>query len=158
MNPSLNLSRGSKKGACCLWGFWFFFSKKPQILKIQVCFFSTYKCFWNFLPKYSELSYIKLIMTEISRNLRNIFFGKYPRFWNLKSDFFPIEKLFRRFSKIRKIYMLWTTSDKILSKIREPFWNPSTIHHPYVTLKKYRGKKKGRYQLKIEIKKLLLGG
>ena len=25
--------------------FDFFFSKKPQILKIQVCFFSTYKCF-----------------------------------------------------------------------------------------------------------------
>ena len=50
--------------------------------------------FWNFLPKYREWPSYKLVMTEVSRILRNIFFPKYPRFWNLKLDFFP----FRFFS------------------------------------------------------------
>ena len=101
-------------------------------------------------------------MTEVSRKLGNIFFQKITPILKLESDFFPIEKVFRSFSKIQKIYMLWTTSDKILSKIREPFWNPSTttttIHHPppppSVTIKKSRGQKRRPKYGVFEIKKL----
>ena len=50
----------------------------------------------------------------------------------MKLDFFPIKKVFRRFSKFPHIYNTWTSSDKNLIKIREPFWNPS-IHPPSVT-------------------------
>ena len=35
-------------------------------------------------------------MTEVSEKLRTIFFPKYPRFWNLKLDFFPL-KIFSAF-------------------------------------------------------------
>ena len=41
-----------------------------------------------------------------------------------------IKNFFRRFSKFPQIYITWTSSEKILSKIWEPFFRPSaTIHH-----------------------------
>ena len=49
------------------------------------------------MSKYSEYPHYKLIMTEVSKNLRNFFFTKYPRFWNLKLDFFPLKKVFEIF-------------------------------------------------------------
>ena len=57
-------------------GISIFFPKIPPILKVEVGFFSTYKSFWNFLPKYRKSPLYKLIMTEVSRNLRNIFLAK----------------------------------------------------------------------------------
>ena len=69
------------------------FFKILPILKIEVGFFPIEKLLHKtiFLANFiiSEL-----IMSEVSKDLRNIFFPKYPRFWNLKSDFFPLKKSF----------------------------------------------------------------
>ena len=117
-----------------------FFSKKPQILKIQVRFFSTYKCFWNFLPKYSELSYIKLIMTEVSRNLGNIFFRKIPPILKLEVGFFSDRKSFSQiFQNTEDLYavnFIWQNFEQNQRTFLEPIHHhpPSTtIHHPSVT-------------------------
>ena len=128
----------SKKGTCYLWGFLFFTSKKPPILKIQVRFFSTYKCFWNFLPKYSELSYIKLIMTEVSRNLRNIFFRKIPPILKLEVGFFSDRKTFSQiFQNTEDLYAvnyIWQNFEQNQRTFLEPIHHhpppPSTIHRP----------------------------
>ena len=75
-------------------GILFFFPKIPPILKIEVGFFSTKKIFWNFLSKYGELSFYKLIMTEVSRNLRNIFFPKIPPILKIEVGIFSDKKSF----------------------------------------------------------------
>ena len=74
----------------------FFFENTSDFETWSWIFFHK-KSFWNFSPKYSELSSYKLIMTEVSRILRNIFFPKYPRFWKLKLDFCPLKKVFEIF-------------------------------------------------------------
>ena len=67
-------------------------------------------------------------MTEVSRNLRNVFFTKYPRFWNLKSDFFPIEKSFSQiFENTANFFHLEFISIKVKKKIREPFLSHFTF-------------------------------
>ena len=67
----------------------FFFQKNHRFWKIKVGFFSNWKSFWNFFLKYSELSFYKLIMTEVSRHLRNIFFRKIHQILKLEVVFFP---------------------------------------------------------------------
>ena len=49
------------------------------------------------MSKYRKLSFYKLIMTEVSRNLRNIFLAKIPPIWKLKLDFCPLKKSFQIF-------------------------------------------------------------
>ena len=83
----------SKKGLLPM-GISIFFPKIPPILKVEVGFFSTYKSFWNFLPKYRESPLYKLIMTEVSRNLRKIFFRKIPPILKLEVGFFSDRKSF----------------------------------------------------------------
>ena len=126
-----------KKSGCYLLGFLFFFLRfwnlKSDFFPIQKVFCIT--------ANNKKITYFKPIMSEISANLKNIFREQKPPILKLEVGFFSDRKTFCRFFKIQKIYMLWTSSDKILSKIREPFWNPSTtIHHhhhpPSVTLKK----------------------
>ena len=46
------------------------------------------------MSKYHESPFSKLIMTEVSRNLRNIFFPKIPPILNSNLDFFPVKKSF----------------------------------------------------------------
>ena len=75
-------------------GILIFFSKIPPLLKIESGFFSTLKSFWNFLIKYSELTFYKLIMTEVSRNLRNIFFHKIPPILKIEVGIFSDKKSF----------------------------------------------------------------
>ena len=72
----------------------FFFSKIPPILKLEVGFFSLKIFFWNFSPKYSELSFYKLIMTEVSKDLRNIFFPKIPPILKVEVGIFSDQKSF----------------------------------------------------------------
>ena len=102
---TLRFARGLKKSACYPLGFRFFF-QNTTTFEIEVGFFSTSKSFWNFSTKYSELSFYKLIMSEVSRNLRNIFFTKYPPFWNLKLDFFPLKKVFEIFRRNRVNFIM----------------------------------------------------
>ena len=52
--------------------FIFFFKKKPNFENSSWIFFHL-KTFLNFLTKYIEQPSYKLTMTEVSRNLRNIF-------------------------------------------------------------------------------------
>ena len=52
----------------------YFFAKILPILKFEVGFFST--IFLIFLPKYRELYYFKLIISEVNRNLRSIFLSQ----------------------------------------------------------------------------------
>ena len=88
-------------------GILIFFSKIPPILKLEGGFFSTLKSFWNILSKYGELSLYKLIMTEVSRNLRNIFFTQNtPTFENWRWIFFQLKKFLKFFLKIRWIIFL----------------------------------------------------
>ena len=51
-------------------------NKFTYILNLKSIFFilifSTEKSFWNFLTKYIEQPSYKLIMTEVSKNLRNV--------------------------------------------------------------------------------------
>ena len=55
--------------------------------------------FFNFLPKYRELSFYKLIMTEVLRNLRKIFFAKIPPILKIKVRFFSDTKYFQIFCR-----------------------------------------------------------
>ena len=63
-------------------------------------------------------------MSEILANLKNIYREQKPRFWNLKSDFFPIEKVFRRFSKILQIYSILNLFLKKHPKNQRTFFFP----------------------------------
>ena len=91
-----------------------------QFWKVKLDFFFHFESFWNHLLKYSD--FFKL-MTEVSRNLRDIFFAKYHRFWNLNSDFCPIEKVFCIFTKIPHIYF---TRSLFLKKNRKTFLGAKT--------------------------------
>ena len=75
----------------------FFLAKIPAIFKISVGFLSTLKGFWNFWPKYRESALSKLLMTEVSKHLRNFFFPKIPPILEVKLDFCPLRKVFEIF-------------------------------------------------------------
>ena len=47
----------------------------------------------------NKISHIKLIMSEISADLKNLFWPQKPQIWKLKSDFIPIQKVFRLTAK-----------------------------------------------------------
>ena len=101
--------------------------------------FFHFKKFLKFFADLQPINFFKL-MTDVSRNLRNNFFRKIPRFWNLKSDFCPIERVFCRFSKLPHIYFTWSLFSKI--KIRETFsgakpHNFSTWSRIFFRLKKF---------------------
>merc|ERR1712131_551105 len=71
-----------------------FFLKIPPILKIEVGFFSDRTTFaQNVFPGkfyYFGTNYER----SFKRFAEHFFFPKYPRFWNLKLDFFPQKKSF----------------------------------------------------------------
>ena len=76
-------------------------------LKVEVWFFSTLKSFWNFLPTYHEFPFYKLIMTGVSRNLRNIFLSQNtPDFESWSWIFVHLEKFLNFFGQIRWIIVL----------------------------------------------------
>ena len=83
----------SKKVPATWRDFDFFFLKKSPILKIQVGFFSTYFFFCQNKANYLFLNYLWLKFQHICGAF---FFTKYPRFWKLKFEYFPIKKVFAK--------------------------------------------------------------
>ena len=77
-------------------------------------------------------------MTEVSANLRNIFFPKYPRFWKLKLDFFPVKKSFSQiFQNSQHFFRLNFISKKKIKKSENIFGSSSSssfiiIHHSFI--------------------------
>ena len=162
----------TKKSACYLWGFWFFFPKIPPIFNLKLEFFPIEKLFadfpnrdkfiysyllmtkfsarlifffpkspdfetWSwiffrlkiffiFFPNFDTFIYCQLIMCEVSAKSEKFFFTKksacylwgfwfffpkIPPIFNLKLEFFPIEKLFADFPNSDKFiysYLLMT--------------------------------------------------
>jgi len=62
-------------------------SIKQPILKVEVVFFPIEKLFRK-TAKWSKFSYSKLIMTDVSANLKNIFFSQNPRILKVEVGFF----------------------------------------------------------------------
>merc|ERR1712198_347162 len=79
------------------------------------------KFFEIFLPKYHESPLCKVIMTEVSRHLRNIFFHKIPPILKLEVGFFSDRKKF--FADFRKLDIFFSAKVYFYKKkkIREPF-------------------------------------
>ena len=75
------------------------------------------------MPKYRESPLCKVIMTEVSRNLRHIFLTKIPPILKLEVGFFSDRKKF--FADFRKLDMFISPEVyfyKKKKKIGEPFW------------------------------------
>ena len=83
----------SKKVPATYGDFDFFFQKISDFENWSWIFFHL-KSFLFFLAKYSEWPPSKLIMTEVSRHLRNIFFSKIPPILKLEVGFFSDKKSF----------------------------------------------------------------
>ena len=58
------------------------------------------KKFSNFSPTYSQLTFFKLIMTEVSENVQNIFGPKIPPLLNIEVGFFSDKKSFLQIGQI----------------------------------------------------------
>ena len=70
------------------------------------------------MVKYNEKASSKLPMTEVSRNMRKIFFHKIPPILKVEVGFFPIEFFFR---KQLKLFFFGTNSEQNFSEFKEPF-------------------------------------
>jgi len=76
-------------------------------MKFQVGFFFLQVGFFSTLRKLAKFFSPELYFYKKRKKNRETFLTtKNPRFSNFKSDFFPIEKVFRRFSKLQQIYLL----------------------------------------------------
>jgi len=73
----------------------FFFRKYPRFWKLKLEYFRIEKVFRK-TAIYAKLSFFKLIMSEVSKDLRNFF---QPQFWKMKLEYFPIKKVFRKTAK-----------------------------------------------------------
>merc|ERR1712219_88230 len=74
--------------------FDFFFPKYPRFLNLKLDFCPLKKVFEIFLPKYRESPSYNLLITEVSTNLRNIFFHKIPPILKLEVGFLSDKKSF----------------------------------------------------------------
>ena len=92
----------SKQSGCYLVRFLFFFLR---FWKLKLDFFPIKKLFRK-TANNKKITYFKLITSEVSANLKNLFWSNNYRFWNFKLDFFPIKKVFRKSAKFAKIYFL----------------------------------------------------
>ena len=69
-----------------IYGDFVFFSQNPPILKVEVGILSQF--FFRKTAKCGKFSNFKLIMSQVSTNLRKIFYDQYPRFLKLEVGFF----------------------------------------------------------------------
>ena len=86
----------TKKSACYLWGFWFFFPKSPRFWNLKLEYFPIEKVFADF-PNSGTFIYSYLLMTKFSARL--IFFSKNTPDFQLEVGFFSDRKTFRRLPK-----------------------------------------------------------
>ena len=74
----------------------------PPLFESWCWIFFHLKKFLKFLPKYGEFTFYKIIMTEVSRNLRNIFRTQNtPIFENWRWIFFHLKKFMKFFVQIQ---------------------------------------------------------
>ena len=98
-----------EKSVCYLCGFWFFFPKSSPFWNLKLDFFPLKKSFSKIFQNTAHFFYLNFISKKKTKKSENpffteksacyqwgfwFFFPKYPRFWNLKSDFFPLKKSF----------------------------------------------------------------
>ena len=108
----------SQKGPATYGDFDFFFLKIPPIFKLEVGFFSAKKKFSQIFQNTAHFFHPNFISKTKKKKTETFLIGraggrslthslsKYPRFWKLKLDFFPLKKVFRRFPKYRHIYSI----------------------------------------------------
>ena len=77
------------------------------------------------MAKYRELAFYKLIMTEVSRNLRNIFLAKIPPILKVEVGIFSDTKIFSLNGYFGKINLFQTNYERSFKKIAEHFF----LHH-----------------------------
>ena len=112
----------------------FFCHQYPRFWNLKLDFFPFKKSFSQIFENTPIFFYLNFISKKKLKKSGNLFlaeksacylwgfwffFQKYPRFWNLKLDFFPFWNFPAIFSKIRQIFFTWTSFLK--KKIREPF-------------------------------------
>ena len=79
------------------------------------------------MPKYRESTLYKLIMTEVSRKLRNIFFPKIPPILKIEVGFFSgKKKFFAEFPKLKKNNFRCSKSEQSFKKFAEHFFSQNT--------------------------------
>ena len=116
-----------------------FFPKIPPIMKIEVGFFSGKKSFLQIFQNTANFLYPNFISKKKTKKSENLFFAeksacylwgfgfffpKYPRFWNLKSDFFPVKKCFSQIFQIAAhLFHLNLISEKTPKKSENIFWS-----------------------------------
>ena len=66
---------------------------------------------------------LNFIWANFEQNQRNFFSKKKANFPTWNRIFFQLSKKNRECSKIPKIYLAWTSSERILSKIRDTFFS-----------------------------------
>ena len=101
----------------------FFFPKIPRFWNLKLDFFPFKKSFLQIFENTPIFFYLNFISKKKLKKSGNLFFAeksacylwgfwfffqKYPRFWNLKLDFFPFRNFSAIFSKIRQIFFTWT--------------------------------------------------
>ena len=109
------------------YGDFFFLQKYPRFWNLKLDFFPFKNSFLQIFentPNFFHLNFISKKKLKKSGNLFFaeksacylwgfwFFFQKYPRFWNLKLDFFPFRKISAIFSKIRQFFFTWTLFQK----------------------------------------------
>ena len=57
-------------------------------------------------------------MSKILADLKNLFCAQNPLFWNLKSDFFPIKKVFPKTANNKKISHIKLIMSEILEDLK----------------------------------------
>ena len=78
------------------------------------------------MPKYRESPPYKLIMTEVSRILRNIFFPKIPPILKLEVGFFSDRKTFAQNAFPGKFYYFGTNYERSFKRYAEHFFSQNT--------------------------------
>ena len=111
-------------------------------MKFQVAFFFFKLDFFPLFENWQKFFHLKVISKKKKKNQRNFSGSKNPRFWHLKSDFFPIEIFFEKFSKIGIFFFTWTLFLKNNKKIQRNFFDHS-LTHSLITTRFARGAQEG---------------
>ena len=110
---------------------WFFFTWKSFVkffptFKLEIEFYSHKKVVSPKLENCAHLYIVNFMCAKFQQNQRTFFFTwksfvNFSQLSNLKLNFIPIRKLFHQNSKIAHIYISWTSSEPIFSKIKGTF-------------------------------------
>ena len=105
--------------------FDFFFSKYPRFSNLKLDFFPIEKLLHKTIFL-ANLSISELIMSEVSKDLRNIFFPKIPRIFELEVGFFSDRKTFAQNAFPGKFYYFETNYERSFKRFAEHFFSQNT--------------------------------